>query len=445
MRKKHPLLTGALILTLTGVATRILGFFYKIFLSRVIGAEGLGIYQMIFPIFGICVSLTIAGIETSISRFVAGEAARGSSQGTRKMLSAGLFLSFGLSLITAFWLYHSADFLAVHYLKEPRCGTLLRFLSFSLPFCACHSCICGYYFGLKKTGIPAASQLLEQIIRVGSVFLLARICMEKRISPSPVLAVLGLAIGEFFSMLFCVTAWAARPPRKSLSPVPAPSMGSCLGQILRMSLPLTGNRVVMNLLTSIEAVLIPLTLQAYGLDTAAAYSVYGTLTGMSLSFIMFPSVITSSISVLLLPSVSELQAAGDYMRIQATIRKALYFCIPFGSFCTIFFLATGKMLGTFFFHSALAGDFIITLAWICPFLYLNSTLNSVLHGLGRTSIAFRNNILGITIRILFILLCIPSFGIQGYLWGLLANQLAISLLCLGSLREYLGNRAALLF
>ena len=160
---------------------------------------------------------------------------------------------------------------------------------------------------------------------------------------------------------------------------------------------------------------------------------------------MFPSVITSSISVLLLPSVSELQAAGDYMRIQATIRKALYFCIPFGSFCTIFFLATGKMLGTFFFHSALAGDFIITLAWICPFLYLNSTLNSVLHGLGRTSIAFRNNILGITIRILFILLCIPSFGIQGYLWGLLANQLAISLLCLGSLREYLGNRAALLF
>ena len=201
----------------------------------------------------------------------------------------------------------------------------------------------------------------------------------------------------------------ARPPRKSLSPVPAPSMGSCLGQILRMSLPLTGNRVVMNLLTSIEAVLIPLTLQAYGLDTAAAYSVYGPLTGMSLSFIMFPSVITSSISVLLLPSVSELQAAGDYMRIQATIRKALYFCIPFGSFCTIFFLATGKMLGTFFFHSALAGDFIITLAWICPFLYLNSTLNSVLHGLGRTSIAFRNNILGITIRILFILLCWPCF------------------------------------
>ena len=441
MRKKHPLLTGALILTLTGVATRVIGFFYKIFLSRVIGAEGLGIYQMIFPIFGICVSLTVAGVGTSISRFVAGEAARGSLKGARKMLSAGLFLSFSLSLITALWLYRSADFLAVHYLKEPRCGVLLRFLSFALPFCSCHSCICGYYYGLKKTGIPAISQLLEQIVRVGSVFLLARICMEKDIALSPILAVLGLAVGEFFSMLFCLTAWTAQSSRKVPSQTAVPSLVSCLGQILRMSLPLTGNRVVVNILASIEAVLIPLTLQVYGLDPAAAYSVYGTLTGMSLSFIMFPSVITNSISVLLLPSVSELQAAGDHTNIRATIQKALYFCIPFGSFCTVFFLAAGKMLGTFFFHSPLAGDFIITLAWICPFLYLNSTLNSILHGLGRTSIAFRNNILGITIRILFILLCIPSFGIQGYLWGLLANQLAITLLCLGSLRDYLGNQA----
>ncbi len=437
MKKTHPLLTGALILTLTGIATKIIGFFYKIFLSRTIGAEGLGLYQMIFPVFGICYSLTIAGIETSISRFVAGEAARGNGRGSRRMLSAGLFLSFSLSLLAALLLYHSADFLAVRYLKEPRCRILLQFLAFSLPFSACHSCVSGYYYGLKKTGVPALSQLLEQCARVGSVYLLASVCMEKNIAPSPVLAVLGLAVGEFVSMLFCVTALTLSPAPKAAPNLPTLSLGSCLGQIVHMSLPLTGNRVVMNVLASLEAILIPLTLQAYGLDTAAAYSVYGTLTGMSLSFILFPSVITSSISVLLLPSVSELQAAGHYARIGDTIRKAIYFCLPFGCFCTLFFLITGKYLGTFFFHSELAGDFILTLSWICPFLYLNATLNSILHGLGRTSITFRNNVIGITIRILFTLLCVPAYGIQGYLWGLLANQLVITLLCLGGLLEFL--------
>ena len=133
-KNKHPLLTGALILTLTGVATRVIGFFYKIFLSRVIGAEGIGLYQMIFPVFGICFSLTVAGIETSISRFVAGEAARKNERGAKNMLAAGMLLSFSLSLLAALWLYKSADFLAVHYLKEPRCGILLRFLSFSLDY-----------------------------------------------------------------------------------------------------------------------------------------------------------------------------------------------------------------------------------------------------------------------------------------------------------------------
>ncbi len=447
-KNKHPLLTGALILTLTGVATRVIGFFYKIFLSRVIGAEGIGLYQMIFPVFGICFSLTVAGIETSISRFVAGEAARKNERGAKNMLAAGMLLSFSLSLLAALWLYKSADFLAVHYLKEPRCGILLRFLSFSLPFASCHACITGYYYGLKKTGVPAASQLLEQLVRVGAVFLLADICVERGIAISPVLAVLGMALGEFSSMLFCVSVLVfqrsgagkkAQGQTNSLVSGHALSLGNCMRQILAMSLPLTGNRVVMNVLASMESILIPLTLQVYGLDAAAAYSIYGTLTGMSLSFILFPNVLTGSVAVLLLPSVSEAQAAGDQKRIRLAVQKSIAFCLPFGTFCTVFFLLTGKFLGSFFFHSALAGDFILTLAWICPFLYLNSTLNSILHGLGSTGITFRNNVIGITIRIVFILLCVPTYGIKGYLWGILANQLAVTLLCLGSLKGYLGG------
>lgn len=447
MKKKHPLLTGALILTFTGAATRFMGFFYKIFLSRTIGAEGMGIYQMIFPIFGICFSLTAAGIETAISRFVAGETAKGNTKGAYKMLAAGTVLSLSLSTIMSCILYTGADLIAVSYLKEPRCGELLRIMSLTLPFSSCHACINGYYYGLKQTKVPAFSQLLEQTARVGSVCLLASIFLEKEIPISPSIAVSGMVVGDFFSTLFCITALSHHVTSAIKSKEPfashplfrkaSLSIRICIKQIACMALPLTGNRLVTNLLSSLEAILIPLSLKSFGLSTESAYSIYGTLTGMSLAFILFPNVLTGSISLLLLPSVSEAQASGDQKRIASTIRKSIAFCLPFGGLCTIFFLLCGKFLGTFFFDSALAGDFMITLAWICPFLYLNATLNSILHGLGRTGITFRNNVLGIAIRILFVLLCVPVFGIQGYLWGLLANQLLVSFLCILALRKYL--------
>ena len=100
----------------------------------------------------------------------------------------------------------------------------------------------------------------------------------------------------------------------------------------------------------------------------------------------------------------------------------------------IFFLLSGKFLGRYFFKSEMAGDFIITLAWICPFLYLNSTLHSILNGLGRTSTGFVNNLIGIMIRIFFILVFVPRVGIQGYLWGILGNQLFVAFLNVNALK-----------
>jgi stage V sporulation protein B len=97
-----------------------------------------------------------------------------------------------------------------------------------------------------------------------------------------------------------------------------------------------------------------------------------------------------------------------------------------GFFFLVFFLLSGKFLGNFVFSNELAGSFIRTLSWICPFLYLNTTLNSILNGLGRTDITFFTGICGIFLRIAFIFFCIPSLGIQGYLFGLLCSQLFVT-------------------
>ena len=158
---KHPLITGTLLLTLTGVFSRIIGFFYRIFLSQAIGAEGMGIYQLTIPIHILTISITSSAIQTAISRFVAQAAAAQASSGgstapVRKRcnescyLSAGLILSLSLSFFCTFLLYRLAEPIAVRFLEEPRCAPLLQILAFTIPFGAIHSCINGYFYGLKN-------------------------------------------------------------------------------------------------------------------------------------------------------------------------------------------------------------------------------------------------------------------------------------------------------
>lgn len=433
-KKKHPLIAGTLILTLTGLASRFIGFFYKIFLSRTIGAEGIGIYQMIFPVYGVCYAFTTAGVEIAISRFVSGEMARGRKDRAKSILWIGLSMSLSLSLLTTFLVYANADFLALRVLHEARCAHLLRIMSLTVPFGACHSCISGYYYGLQRTAVPACAQLFEQLVRVASVYIIYQISLEEGKILSPAVAVIGLVLGEFASMLFGLFALSSESLRsRRTKSTDFPTRFFAQRMFLEAA-PVSANRVCMNILGSAEAVLLPLTLQQYGLDAGRALSVYGTLTGMAMAFIQFPSVLTNAVSVMLLSSVSESQAAGNQNQIARTIRRTISFCLPLGIGCMIFFLLSGKFLGRYFFKSEMAGDFIITLAWICPFLYLNSTLHSILNGLGRTSTGFVNNLIGIMIRIFFILVFVPRVGIQGYLWGILGNQLFVAFLNVNALK-----------
>ncbi|MFR8427013.1 MAG: MATE family efflux transporter [Roseburia inulinivorans] len=100
------------------ILSRFIGFFYKIFLSRTIGAEGLGIYQLIFPVMALCFSLTSAGIQTSVSRFVSSEIGKQNPAGARFYLLIGLILSVCLSVFTALFMWNHSEFIAGSFLQE---------------------------------------------------------------------------------------------------------------------------------------------------------------------------------------------------------------------------------------------------------------------------------------------------------------------------------------
>lgn len=430
-------------MTAAGVLSRIIGFFYRIFLSRTIGAEALGIYQLIGPVFSLCFALTASSIQTSISKFV-GDAIGGCKDSlcgekkARAYLILGLVLSCGLSILTGIFMYFNADLIAVRFLGEARCAPLLVLLTYSLLPCCIHACINGYYYGKKNAFVPSLCQLIEQIARVGSVWIIFQITTEKGIPLTAFHAVCGLVIGECFGLLVSMSALLRekRLPRGSYT-----SDSICNSTMthafLAMVIPLTINRLSVAFSTSLENLLILQKLQLYGYTQTDALSIYGILSGMTLSIILFPCVLTNSLSVLLLPAISEARGRSNENQIRRTTQKAIRLGLLLGFAFTILFLLTGDMIGNKLFHNALAGRFICRLSWLCPLMYITSLLSSILHGLGRPKQVLFVNLLACLIRIGMIWFLVPAYGIGAYLWGLLLSQVFASVACMWLLREFL--------
>ena len=163
MSQKHFLLKGTFILTVVGILTRVMGFFYRIFLSRSFPAEEIGLYQLIFPVYTLAYAATSAGIETALARLVAASSAKKQSAKAYSYLKAALLCSLFLSICCLFLLQKNAVFLTTVILGNPRCASLIFLIAYALPFAALHSCSCGYFLGLKQIRLPALSQLFEQL------------------------------------------------------------------------------------------------------------------------------------------------------------------------------------------------------------------------------------------------------------------------------------------
>lgn len=441
-RHKSPLITGTIILTVTGFVSRFIGFFYRIFLSRLFGAEGMGIYQLISPVLALSFSLTVAGMQTAISKYVAGETISRDYRSSALHLFTGFVLSMAASVLCTVGIYCFADEIAVSFLLEARTAPLLRIIALSIPMATVHSCINGYFYGIRKTSIPAICQLSEQLIRVGSVYIIYYFCLKQGLTPTISFAVVGLVIGESASMLVSLIAVRAHfdhvVPKQygPLLSVNGASFVEASKRLLALAIPLSLNRVIINFLQSIEAVFIPNRLMSYGYDNATALSVYGVLTGMAMPLIFFPSAITNSICVLLLPIVSEADASDNTGTIRKAINKSISYGFGLGILFTALFLLFGRFLGNLLYQSSLAGSFILVLSFLCPLTYIASTLNSILNGLGKTGLTFIYSMVSLLVRLGFVFFVVPIFGIHGYLCGLIVSQMVQTLLCMFAVRKY---------
>ena len=422
---KERFFKGTFLLTSAGLISRIMGFFYRIFLSHTIGAEGIGLYQLVVPLQHLVLAMTTFGIQTALSRLISSHTALGEKKEAQDCFRIGTFLALFLSGMAAWSIFTFSDFFAVQILKEPATESLIRLLALSFPFASVHLCVNSYYLGLKKASFPAATQILEQVVRIFSTCLLWQICLSRNIAVTAMIAVAGSFLSELAAALcsfICVSLNSSVSSHYIEKPVQK------ISEIGHMALPLTLNRLLLSVLAAIEVVLIPQRLRMYGLSQSEALSLYGIFTGMALPCILFPATITNSASVMLTPSVAEMQALGYRSRIRYVTRHTFSACILLGTLCTAFFYFFGSLAGTLLFHSEGAGLYIRTLSFVCPFLYTNIALTSILNGLGKTGMTLIHSVIGVLLRISFVVFAIPAIGIRGYLYGLLLSEIVLSLL-----------------
>ncbi|MCI9566105.1 MAG: polysaccharide biosynthesis protein [Eubacterium sp.] len=421
MSVKKQIIKGTIVLTTATLISRVLGFLYRIFLSNLIGAKGMGIFQLIFPVLGFCIALSCGGIQIAVSRFVA----ESKNKANKFMiLISSLIMSLMLSSLTTVCLYFYAQPISIHIIKNVQCYELLKYASITIPLATFHSCISGYYLGMKKTFVPAVSSIIEQIVKVASIFIIGLVCVGNHIKITPMIAVYSMIISESFGVIFCIIALTGE---KSYS-FKVKELFSSMKKLFSVSYILTINKIMITFLQCFEAILVPIVLTKSGLSSDNALSIYGILTGMALPVISFPSAINTSVSTMILPTIAGANTSGNKLQVRKTTEISIWFSVVMGIFFIGFFLYFGDFIGGTVFGHSQAGEYIKILAWLCPFMYLSITMGSILHGLGRTNAAFVHNVIGTAIRLACLWFVVPRVGIAGYLWGLLGSDLLITLL-----------------
>ena len=375
-------------------------------------------------------------MQTAISRYVA------SAKRPRIYLWCGMFLSVFLASILAFFVYWLAPWIATDILKESRTTDLLRLISLALIPAAIHSCFNGYYYGKKNSIPPAICQIAEQLARVFGTFLIYYVLQEEGRLLEPIHAVWGLVIGELAGLLVNLTTYFiwdhsdTSENSANITDSPLSKYSMPIKMLGIMAIPLTLNHVLMTLSHSLEHLLLPQQLMLFGYTSDEALGHFGILTGMALSVIFFPSAITNSLSVLLLPRISETKSRGDMCAVLDTIKGALCCGIALGSLCTFVFLFSADWFGRYIFDNVLAGFYIRILSILCPFMYTSSLLSSIVNGLGYASLTLACNLTGCAIRILAICFLVPQYGMYAYIISMIVAAVVVT----GELMVVVNNK-----
>ena len=443
--RKNSFIQGALILTVAGIIVKFIGAFSRIYLSRLLGGEGIGLYQMAYPIYMLCLSVSSAGLPVAISIMVAERNALNDYWGGQRVFKISMTALTLTGVFFSALLYFGAQWLIdSNIVTDERAYWSLVALSPAVLGATLLASLRGYFQGLQMMTPTAVSQIIEQLVRVVTMIALAVILMPYGLEYGAAGATFGAAPGAFVGIFvliiffFMTKSWrqelAARQDKK-IKPMGTLSI---LKRLMVLAVPVSLANIMLPIVSNIDLLIVPRRLGVAGFSIEESTTLFGYLTGMATALVNMPTIVTASLAASLVPVISEAvtqKKEGDVLsRTNTAMRLANLITIP--SFVGMCVIATP--ISAMLYAIPDAGPCIAVMSFGVFLLGVQQVTTGVLQGMGKTAIPFLNMVAsaGVKVILSWNLTALPSWGVLGAAWATNADFGVAALLNLYFLYKY---------
>lgn len=443
MRKTYRIfIKNAAILTATSLLLRTVGMFFRVYLSGKIGAEGMGLYQLIVSVYVLGATFATSGICTAVTRMTADELVKGTDRSVRAVLRRAVLLSLAIGAASTAVIYFGAEIISVYWIRDIRALPALKILSFSLPSMGVSSCLRGYFVARRHVGSNSRAQLLEQAIRITLIALIIDRFAAFGLSTACFAILLADTIAEWSACGYLAIGYALdrRRVKRELSEHPRTTSAPLFRRMLGIAAPITAGRYLNTALRTVENILVPSCIAAFIGSREIGLSQFGALKGMALPLIFFPASFLSAVSTLLMPEISSANALHRDDAVRRAVCKTLRITLACSILIGTVFLVFSRELGVLIYGSRDVAVYLRVLAPLTPIMYLESMVDGLLKGLNQQASSLRYSVADSALRIVLILLIVPRYGMGGFLFIMVISNLMTSLLNLQRLLKVTGLR-----
>ena len=440
-------LKGTMILTISSIIVKVIGSLNWIILSRVLGGEGIGLYQMGFPIYLMAITVSSAGVPVAISIITSEKLANKDYRGAKRVFNVSLRLLLISGLIFSSALFFGADFLInQHIIRDSRAYYSIIALAPAVFFDTFLASFRGYLQGWQIMTPTATSEVVEQLVRVITMLVFADLFMPYGLAYAAGGASMGAGAGAFCALL--VLMWFYRRLKRRLhaeieaqdDSIPTESAGHIIKRLLKLALPVSLTSLMLPIGANLDLLIVPQRLEAAGFDVRHATELFGYLTGMAVPLVNLATIFTAAMTISLVPSISESRALERFDAIRDKIRLAfrVAMIITFPCFMGLFFLA--EKVAALIYNAPGAAGAIQTMSVGILFLGMHQISTGILQGLGKTAIPVINMILACIVKVVMSwwLTAIPFLGIKGASMATVADFAVAAIINMGFIYKYTG-------
>ena len=417
-------LQGTLILTIAGMVVKIIGSLNWIILSRVLGGEGIGLYQMAFPIYLLALSLSSAGIPVAISIITAEKIALQDYRGANRVFTVSLGLLTVSGFVLSILVYFGAGWLIEEgIIRDGRAYPAILALAPAIFLVTLLSSFRGYLQGWQMMTPTAVSQIVEQLFRVGTMLIFAALLLPQGIEYAAGGASLGAGFGAAAGLAVLIYYYfrlqRKLPKADQRQAITAESSTSLIRRMLYLALPVSLSSLMLPLVSNLDLFIVPLRLEEAGYTVEQATEHFGYLTGMAVPLVNLATLITAALSTALVPAMATAGSSGNEQlarqKIGSAIRLTNLVTIPAAVGLAI--LATPVAAAVY--HAPQAGAVVQVVAAGVYMLGIHQVTTGILQGMGHTALPLINMGIAAVVKVIlnWQLVALPSFGILGAGWA----------------------------